>query len=120
MRAKYLTSCGKEIEVSGYSSRLDVYFIDAIVKQYVAKVHDRVPTHILVNVTTFQKQIGTYGAGDLGIIYKKHMRVITSAGMLKVKITPVNSRFGEIMVGTKEDYERYLVDEVFEKEVLDD
>lgn len=121
MLIDYVTAEGHRISYDtggGYITQSDI----SEVADMYARLHpDKLPTNVWIKAEHYKnyamgKIKGCHIGDDNG---EPCLLESTGCGVLKVFPLPYHFKHFELMVGRKEDYDHYFLDEVFEDTVLD-
>lgn len=120
MQFDFISRDGQRIQYDIGNNVLCHSDIASMADEY-AKLHpDKLPTHIWIKAGIY-KDYALQHRGDT-FAYEDGMPclvVLTGCGFLFVKPLPYNFSKFNLLVGTKDDYNNYFIDEVFEETVLD-
>jgi hypothetical protein len=128
MLVEYITAAGQEIkyDISAYGDYVTLEAINDIARMY-AQLHPQIlPDSVFMHVdvmTDFVKLLGskvTIVSSSNWFRDCQFIAVHTGCGVLTAYPLPWGWQGPKVLVGTREDYNEYDIDKIFEKIVLKD
>lgn len=123
MHVQYYIANGEEIVYDCSGEIPSLQDIDEIALQYAKKRPDSLPDTIFINVRLYGPLMSSVYPGTITFspLDRKPTAIInTRAGPLAFKILPMTADGKLFLIGQEDDFERYDIDNIFEKVVLKD
>ena len=125
MQIQYYLADGQEIVYTCSSDIPTIADIDTLALMYAQKRTKDLPDSVFMNVRLYSDFIRSF-YGGAGMVHNDKytgqscLQISTSAGVLKVIPLPYASDAKMLLVGKREDFDRYDIDKIFEEVVLKD
>jgi hypothetical protein len=118
----FVTAAGKHIKYDTGGNILTSNDLNNIADYYAVEHPDILPTHVWMRADVYKEYASIHTNHHPIVVEdgKPCLLISTGCGLLIVKPLPYGFNKFVVLVGTKEDYDHYFIDEVFEETVLNE